>query len=143
MTDVFSEAKRSYVMSRVSSKDTKPEKIVRSYLHRAGLRFRLHGPGLPGKPDLVLAKYRTVVFVHGCFWHRHKGCKRATTPKTRKEFWMEEFEKNKARDRRNSRQLKENGWHVIVIWACELEGNLKRESTLGGLVRKLHSLSTS
>lgn len=143
MTDVFSEAKRSYVMSRVSSKDTKPEKIVRSYLHRAGLRFRLHGPGLPGKPDLVLAKYRTVVFVHGCFWHRHKGCKRATTPKTRKEFWMEKFEKNKARDRRNSRQLKENGWHVIVIWACELEGNLKRESTLGGLVRKLHSLSTS
>ena len=143
MTDVFSEAKRSYVMSRVSSKDTKPEKIVRSYLHRAGLRFRLHGPGLPGKPDLVLAKHRTVVFVHGCFWHRHKGCKRATTPKTRKEFWMEKFEKNKARDRRNSRQLKENGWHVTVIWACELEGNLKRESTLGGLVRKLHSLSTS
>ncbi len=143
MTDVFSEAKRSYVMSRVSSKDTKPEKIVRSYLHRAGLRFRLHGPGLPGKPDLVLAKHRTVVFVHGCFWHRHKGCKRATTPKTRKEFWMEKFEKNKARDRRNSRQLKENGWHVIVIWACELEGNLKRESTLGGLVRKLHSLPTS
>jgi len=143
VTDVFSEAKRSYVMSRVSSKDTKPEKIVRSYLHRVGLRFRLHGPGLPGKPDLVLAKYRTVVFVHGCFWHRHKGCKRATTPKTRKEFWMEKFEKNKARDRRNSRQLKENGWHVIVIWACELEGNLKRESTLGGLVRKLHSLSTS
>ena len=108
-----------------------------------GLRFRLHGPGLPGKPDLVLAKYRTVVFVHGCFWHRHKGCKRATTPKTRKEFWMEKFEKNKARDRRNSRQLKESGWHVIVIWACELEGNLKRERTLGDLVRKLHSLSKS
>ncbi len=143
MTDVFSEAKRSYVMSRVSSKDTKPEKIVRSYLHRAGLRFRLHGPGLSGKPDLVLAKYRTVVFVHGCFWHRHKGCKRATTPKTRKEFWMEKFEKNKARDRLNVRQLKENGWHVIVIWACELEGNLKRERTLCGLVRKLHSLSKS
>ena len=134
---------RSKNMAAIKSKNTNPEIKVRKLLHSLGYRFRLHKKELPGSPDIVLKKYKTVVFVHGCFWHRHKGCKRATTPKTRKEFWMEKFEKNKARDRRNSRQLKENGWHVIVIWACELEGNLKRESTLGGLVRKLHSLPTS
>ena len=95
MTDVFSEVKRSYVMSCVSSKDTKPEKIVRSYLHRAGFRFRLHAKGLPGKPDLVLAKHKTVIFVHGCFWHRHPKCKRTTTPKARREFWTEKFKKKR------------------------------------------------
>ena len=137
MTDVFSEEKRSYVMSCVSSKDTKPEKIVRSYLHRAGFRFRLHSPDLPGKPDLVLAKHKTAIFVHGCFWHRHPGCKRTTTPKTRREFWMEKFKKNVRRDNLNYKKLKEQGWKVIVVWACKLEKTKSREETLKNLTRTL------
>ena len=126
-------------MSCVSSKDTKPEKIVRSYLHRSGFRFRLHVPDLPGKPDLVLAKHKTAIFVHGCFWHRHPRCKRSTTPSTRKEFWMEKFRKNVTRDKRNYKQLNEQGWQVIVIWACKLEKNQSREVTLSNLVRTLSS----
>ena len=124
-------------MSCVSSKDTKPEKIVRSYLHRSGFRFRLHASGLPGKPDLVLAKHKTAIFVHGCFWHRHPGCKRSTTPSTRKEFWLEKFRKNMTRDKRNYKQLKEQGWRIIVIWACKLEKNESREDILSDLVRTL------
>jgi DNA mismatch endonuclease (patch repair protein) len=138
VADIFSEKQRSYVMSCVSSKDTKPEKIVRRYLHRAGFRFRLHVPGLPGKPDLVLAKHKATIFVHGCFWHRHSECKRATTPSTRKEFWMEKFRKNIARDKRNHKQLKEQGWQVIVIWACKLENIKIREHTLCNLARSLN-----
>ena len=137
MTDVFSEEKRSYVMSCVSSKDTKPEKIVRSFLHRAGFRFRLHSPGLPGKPDLVLAKYKTAIFVHGCFWHRHPGCKRTTTPATRREFWLEKFKKNVIRDNLNYQKLKEQGWEVIVVWACKLEKIQSRDEALKSLVRTL------
>jgi len=137
MTDVFSEEKRSYVMSRVSSKDTKPEKIVRSFLHRAGFRFRLHARDLPGKPDVVLPKHKTAIFVHGCFWHRHPGCKRATTPKTRREFWMEKFKKNVRRDNLNQKKLKELGWEVIVVWACKLEKIKSREEALQNLVRTL------
>jgi DNA mismatch endonuclease, patch repair protein len=138
VADIFSEEKRSYVMSCVSSKDTKPEKIVRSYLHRSGFRFRLHAPGLPGKPDLVLAKHKTAIFVHGCFWHRHPRCKRSTTPSTRKEFWIEKFRKNVARDKRNYKQLKEQGWEVIVIWACKLENTKSRKDALSNLVRTLN-----
>ena len=137
MTDVFSEEKRSYVMSRVSSKDTKPEKIVRSFLHRAGFRFRLHARDLPGKPDVVLPKHKTAIFVHGCFWHRHPGCKRATTPKTRRAFWMEKFKKNVRRDNLNQKKLKELGWEVIVVWACKLEKIKSREEALQNLVRTL------
>ena len=140
MTDVFSEEKRSYVMSCVSSKDTKPEKIVRSFLHRAGFRFRLHSPALPGKPDLVLAKYKTAIFVHGCFWHRHQGCKRTTTPATRREFWMEKFKKNVRRDNLNHKKLKEQGWEVIVVWECKLEKIKNREEELKNLVQTLTQL---
>ena len=141
MTDVFSEVKRSYVMSCVTSKDTKPEKIVRSYLHRAGFRFRLHAKGLPGKPDLVLAKHKTVIFVHGCFWHRHPKCKRASTPKARREFWTEKFKKNVRRDKLNYEKLKEQGWHVILIWTCTLEKIKNREETLQNLARTLTRMS--
>ena len=118
--DIFSEEQRSYVMRSVGSKDTKPERIVRSFLHRNGFRFRLHAKNLPGKPDLVLPRYRAVVFVNGCFWHRHKGCKRATTPKTREDFWADKFRKNVARDKRNYRELRKMGWEAIIIWECEL-----------------------
>jgi DNA mismatch endonuclease (patch repair protein) len=135
--DIFSEEQRSYVMRSVGSKDTKPERIVRSFLHRNGFRFRLHAKNLPGKPDLVLPRYRAVVFVNGCFWHRHKGCKRTTTPKTREKFWTNKFKKNVARDKRNYRQLMEMGWESIIIWECELRNLDVQAKTLRALASEL------
>ncbi len=119
MTDHLTKEKRSWNMSRIRSKDTKPELIVRSLLHRMGYRFRLHRKDLPGKPDIVLPKYKTVIFVHGCFWHRHKGCKGRTTPSTNKEYWDKKFLRNIEKDKANRRDLKKAGWKVIVIWECE------------------------
>lgn len=110
---------RSRIMSAVRQKDTGPETIVRQLLHELGLRFRLQRKDLPGTPDIVLPKHKTVIFVHGCFWHRHDGCSKATTPKTRVEFWLEKFERNMDRDRRNERALLEQGWQVLVVWECE------------------------
>jgi DNA mismatch endonuclease, patch repair protein len=105
-------------MSRIRGKDTKPELRVRSQLHRMGYRFRLHRKDLPGRPDIVLPKYDTVIFVHGCFWHRHKGCRFAYTPKTRVEFWETKFEQNVRRDKRNAAALWRGGWRVLKIWEC-------------------------
>ncbi len=107
-------------MSRIRSRNTKPEVFVRSLLHRMGYRFRLHVSSLPGTPDLVLPRYKTVIFVHGCFWHRHSGCKYSYTPKSRIEFWKRKFEKNIEADKRAVEELKELGWSVFVIWECEL-----------------------
>lgn len=112
---------RSQVMSRVRDKDTKPEMRVRKALHAAGLRYRLHRKDLPGRPDVVLPSRRTVVFVHGCFWHRHPGCPRCRTPKTRQEFWIPKLEANVERDRKASAALIEAGWRVRTIWECETE----------------------
>jgi|SRR5450759_3872078 len=106
-------------MGRVRSKDTKAELLVRSILHRNGYRFRLHKKGLPGKPDIVLAKYQTVVFVHGCFWHRHKRCPDATVPKSNTEFWVQKFAQNVKRDKANQKVLRKLGWEVIIVWECE------------------------
>lgn len=117
--DVVDRATRSRMMSGIRGKDTKPELIVRSFLHRSGLRFRLHAK-LPGRPDLVLPKYRAVIFVHGCFWHRHNGCRYATTPTSNAAFWREKFDVNVRRDARNKRQLRDLGWTVRVIWSCQL-----------------------
>jgi DNA mismatch endonuclease (patch repair protein) len=119
VTDRLSRERRSWNMSRIRGKNTVPEKQVRSSLHRAGYRFRLHPKQLPGRPDVVLPKYRTVVFVHGCFWHRHKGCRYAYTPKSRVAFWNAKFESNVERDRRNSRELRRLGWKVVTVWECE------------------------
>lgn len=121
MTDTLTPEKRSWNMSRIRDKNTKPEKIVRSALHRMGLRFSLHRSDLPGKPDIVLLKHRTVVFVHGCFWHRHKGCKSAYTPKSRKKFWLSKFRENKTCDIRIRKALRKNGWKAITIWECWTE----------------------
>ena len=107
-------------MSGIRGKNTKPEMAVRSYLHRAGLRFRLH-TDLPGKPDLVFPKHRTVVFVHGCFWHRHEGCRYTTIPRSNVEFWQLKFTGNVERDARNVAALKEAGWRVGVVWECALK----------------------
>ena len=114
---------RSRNMAAIRGKDTAPELAVRRILHAMGLRFRLHRKDLPGRPDIVLPKHRTVVFVHGCFWHRHKGCRYTTTPKTRQEFWQTKFAANVERDRRNRTDLQQLGWRVIVVWECELRNS--------------------
>lgn len=106
-------------MSGIRGRDTAPERLVRSHLHRAGLRFRLH-VRLPGKPDIVLARWNALVFVHGCFWHRHAGCRFAYTPQSNRSFWMQKFEANVARDRVVRRQLRNLGWRVFTVWECQL-----------------------
>lgn len=118
MTDIVDRATRSRMMSGIRSKHTKPELMVRSYLHRKGLRFRLHAK-LPGKPDLVFPKYHTVLFVHGCFWHRHPNCQYTTTPKSNSEFWQTKFAANVRRDSLVREELTAEGWHVLVIWGCQ------------------------
>lgn len=120
MTDVFSKRKRSEIMSKVRSKDTHPEKVVRSLLHRMGFRFRLHSKFLPGTPDVVLRKHRTVVEVQGCFWHRHAGCRLASDPASNKRFWQAKFRRNVARSKANRRALRRLGWKTIIVWECEI-----------------------
>ena len=112
-------------MSRIRSKDTRPEKVVRSLLHKMGYRFRLYRNDLPGKPDIVLPKYKTVIFIHGCFWHRHKRCKRCTTPSTNQAYWFKKFERNVAKDKANLNMLKKAGWKIVVVWECWVK-NLDR-----------------
>ncbi len=127
-------------MSRVKGKDTKPELFVRSLLHRLGYRFTVNGPKnrkLPGRPDIVLPKYHTAIFVHGCFWHGHAGCKYARIPKSRTEWWSEKIARNRARDRKNLAALEALGWHVVVLWTCEFDRIAKREAlaeALPGLI---------
>ncbi|WP_340162438.1 MULTISPECIES: very short patch repair endonuclease [Halomonadaceae] len=121
MVDIKNRDQRSHNMSAIRGKDTKPEMLVRRYLHSCGYRFRLHRKDLPGKPDLVMPKYQLVIFVHGCFWHRHENCRYSTTPSNRSEFWQEKFAKNVERDSRNREALLESGWRVLIIWECGLK----------------------
>lgn len=121
MTDRITPEKRSWNMSRIKGKDTKIEVEVRSWLFSRGFRFRKNDKRYPGKPDIVLPKYKTVIFINGCFWHRHAGCKYATTPKTRTEFWLEKFERNIRNDEIHRQQLEDMGWKVITIWECQLK----------------------
>lgn len=124
MSDKLTLEKRSWNMSRIKGKDTKIEVEVRKYLFLKGYRFRKNDKRYPGKPDIVLPKYHVAIFVHGCFWHRHEGCKDATTPKTRTEFWLEKFDKNVKNDQIKQEKLRELGWKVIVIWECEIKKDL-------------------
>lgn len=119
--DTFSPKERSEIMRRVRGKNTRPEKAVRSLLHRLGFRFRLYRDDLPGKPDIVLPKHKTIIFVHGCFWHRHAGCSRASTPATRQEYWLPKFRRTIERDRNNQEKLRDEGWNVILVWECQLD----------------------
>ncbi len=123
--------RKSREMRQVRGRNTAPEVLVRSVLHSAGLRFRLHDRGLPGTPDIVLPRWRTVVLVHGCFWHRHKGCVRASVPKTRRDFWMKKFRGNVRRDRANRIALEAMGWRVIEIWECDV----RSQSFVAGLLK--------
>lgn len=118
MADIVSRARRAQMMSGIRGRNTKPELVVRSHLHRAGLRFRLHARNLPGRPDILLPSRRTAVLVHGCFWHRHTGCRFAYTPRTNQAFWRRKFSENVERDRKQLRQLRRLGWRVLVIWEC-------------------------
>ena len=122
--DIWSKEKRSQVMSHIHSKDTKPEMAVRSLLHKMGYRFRLHKRELPGCPDIVLPKYNSVIFVHGCFWHLHQGCRDGTVPKTQHEKWKLKLERNVERDKLHYDELQKMGWKVLVIWECEIEKQL-------------------
>ena len=134
MADVHSKKTRSYNMSRIRSADTKPEMIVRRYLHSRGFRYRLHDPKLPGSPDIVLRKYSTVIEVRGCFWHGHEGCKYAVIPKTRTEWWKSKIDETKKRDRINESLLELSGWRVIDIWECELSREFDFELMVNRIV---------
>lgn len=133
MADVHDIATRSYNMSRIKGTDTKPEMLVRKYLHAHGIRYRLHNKNLPGKPDLTLTKYHTVIFVNGCFWHGHKGCKYFVLPKTRTEWWQDKIEETIKRDNKKMKELKERGWNSLVIWECELKTE-KRNTSLKNIL---------
>jgi len=127
MADVHSKEIRSYNMSRIRSGNTKPEELIRKYLFSRGLRYRKNDKRLPGKPDLVFPKYRVVIFVHGCFWHKHTGCRYFVLPETNAEFWDAKLEGNRQRDERDTAQLRASGWRVIVVWECELRKPVRDE----------------
>ena len=149
MTDVHNKKTRSFNMSRIKAKNTKPEMLVRKFLHANGFRFRLHGHNrpstrsgegkgvrLPGKPDIVLPKYKTIIFIHGCFWHGHKGCKYFVVPKTRTKWWLNKINTNKANDEKAVKALKKDGWKIIIVWECKLKP-AKVERTLTSLTDKI------
>ncbi len=136
MPDVMTPQQRHECMSHIRSKDTKPEQLVRQTLWRNGFRYRLHVKVLPGKPDIVLPKYRTVIFINGCFWHGHEGCRYYVIPKTNTSFWLDKITSNKVRDARDKSALNEAGWRVVTIWECELKKE-NREETLEQLLKSL------
>ena len=137
MADVHDKSTRSFNMSRIRSKNTKPEILVRKFLFSQGFRFRIHAKTLPGKPDIVLPKYKTVIFIHGCFWHGHEDCKFFVIPKTRTKWWLKKINGNKQKDGENFLRLEAVGWNIKTIFECELKGNLLNQ-TLNLLVNELH-----
>jgi DNA mismatch endonuclease Vsr len=136
MTDIFSQEKRSEIMSKVKSKNTKPEIWVRTFLFSLGFRYRKNDKRYAGTPDLVLPKYKTIIFIHGCFWHGH-DCKKGSLPADNADFWREKIAKNKIRDKKNQEILINSGFHVIVIWECELKNKVLREQRLTRLVEEI------
>ncbi|TSD67631.1 DNA mismatch endonuclease Vsr [Inquilinus sp. KBS0705] len=141
MADVHSKEVRSYNMSRIRSKNTKPEMLVRKFLFSKGFRYRIHVKNLPGKPDIVLPKYKTVIFIQGCFWHGHQGCKYYVIPKTRSEWWLNKIQTNSQNDLKSSYLLTQAGWKVLEIWECELRGN-NLFSTLENLFLQLTKINS-
>ena len=137
MPDKLTPEQRHRCMASIHSRDTKPEMVVRRYLHSRGFRYRVNVKILPGSPDIVLRKYRTAIFIHGCFWHGHDGCRHFVLPKSNTDFWTAKIERNQERDLERRRQLKQMGWHTIVIWECQLKPKA-REATLSELEHLLH-----
>lgn len=137
MADVHTKKQRSYNMSRIKGKNTKPEMLVRKFLHANGYRYKLHDKKLPGKPDIVLPKYHTVIFVHGCFWHGHSNCNYFVVPKTRTQWWTDKINRNKANDEKAIKALKKDGWKVIMVWECKLKP-AKADKTLMMLLKVLN-----
>ena len=134
--DVHNKEIRSYNMSRIKGKKTKPEEVVAKYLFANGFRYRRNVKGLPGTPDIVLKKYRTVIFVNGCFWHCHEGCKWFVLPETNAEFWKKKFDCNRERDKKNYKKLQDDGWNVIIVWECEIRHS-DRKMRLETLVEEI------
>ncbi|MBB6611777.1 DNA mismatch endonuclease Vsr [Pontibacter sp. Tf4] len=141
MADVHSKETRSYNMSRIKGKDTKPELMVRKFLHSKGYRYKLHDKTLPGKPDIVLPKHRTVIHVHGCFWHGHEHCRYYVIPKTRTEWWQQKINRNKELDEQNFQKLTQEGWKVLTIFECELKAS-SRDLTYDRILTFIHSGNT-
>lgn len=139
MSDHLTIEQRHKNMAAVKSKDTKPEMVVRKYLWSRGFRYRVNNPRLPGHPDIILRKYHTCIFVNGCFWHGHEGCKYYRVPKTNTEFWERKISRNRERDREEQKQLARMGWHCITVWECELKGE-RREKTLESLEYTLNHI---
>jgi DNA mismatch endonuclease, patch repair protein len=142
LADIVSSTQRSVIMSKIKSRDTAPELAVRRIAHRLGFRFRLHAKNLPGRPDLIFPKHRLALFVHGCFWHRHRGCRFAYRPKTRVRFWDTKFRSNVARDGKNVNQLEIMGWRVLIVWECEAEHELRLLKLLAAHVPAKRSSSS-
>jgi DNA mismatch endonuclease (patch repair protein) len=136
MADVHSKQTRSFNMSRIRSSNTKPEMLVRKFLHANGFRYSLHKKTLPGKPDIVLSKYKTVIFIHGCFWHGHTNCKYFVVPKTRTDWWLNKINTNKANDAKAVKALKKEGWKIITVWECKLKSSGVQQ-TLSSLITKI------
>jgi DNA mismatch endonuclease (patch repair protein) len=136
MADVHTPEQRSFNMRQIKGKNTKPEMLVRKFLHANGFRYKLHDKRLPGKPDIVLPKYNTVIFVHGCFWHGHTNCKYFVVPKTRTDWWLNKINSNIANDAKAAKALKKEGWKIIYLWECNLKG-VKGEKTLQKLLKKI------
>lgn len=135
MADIFSKAKRSEIMSKISGKETKPEILVRKFLFSQGFRYRKNDKRLAGKPDIVLPKYKTVIFVHGCFWHHHENCSKSAYPKTNRDFWKNKIQGNVERDKLNQMKLKELGWKVIVVWQCQIKNRTLFDESMSKLIR--------
>lgn len=137
MADIFSKAKRSEIMSKISGKETKPEILVRKFLFSQGFRYRKNDRKLPGKPDIVLPRYKTGIFVHGCFWHGHLNCKKSALPQTNHEFWKNKIQKNIERDKSKQKELKKLGWQIITVWQCQIKSRELFEKTMRRIVTKL------
>lgn len=141
MIDSLSAEDRSRHMANIRQANTSPERILRTGLHRAGLRYRLHRRDLPGRPDIVLQKYSVVIFVHGCFWHQHPGCRMAVIPRTRRSFWLEKFRGNRARDRRQVAELIREDWRVLTVWECAVRNPKTRAKSIAAAVRWVRGTS--
>lgn len=137
MADIFTKQERSRIMSKITGKETKPEILVRKYLFALGFRFKKNAIDLPGRPDIVLPKFKTVIFVHGCFWHGHKNCPKAALPSTNTKFWKDKIFKTIERDKLKANELEEAGWQVLTIWQCELKNKTKREESLSDLSKNI------